>query len=169
MAASGLSTLGITFGYGVEATTGTKPASFNKLTRINAIGEVTIEAENIDSSALEDYLTKYVAGRGTVSDTLTVTVNLTPETQAEWETLISAAATAKASNLNVWFETIVPGLTKTTTGETPTTTQQAFFVVAEPPTKIPQPSLDQNGLLTVEMNCTIKSYEGIADAVAFPV
>ena len=168
MAASGLSTLGITFGYGVEATTGTKPASFNKLTRINAIGEVTIEAENIDSSALEDYLTKYVAGRGTVSDTLTVTVNLTPETQAEWETLISAAATAKASNLNVWFETIVPGLTKTS-GEPAVSTQQAFFVVAEPPTKIPQPSLDQNGLLTVEMNCTIKSYEGIADAVAFPV
>ena len=167
MATSGLSTLGITFGYGIESTSGTKPSTFNKLTRINAIGEVTIEAENIDSSALEDYLTQYVAGRGTVSDTLTITVNLTSDTQAEWETLISAATTAKTSNLNVWFETIVPGLTKTTSGETPTSTQQAFFVVAEPPTKIPQPSLDQNGLLTVEMNCTIKSYEGIADSVAF--
>lgn len=169
MATSGLSTLGITFGYGIEATAGTKPSTFNRLTRINAIGEVTIDAENIDSSALEDYLTQYVAGRGSVSDTFTITVNLTNETQAEWESLMSAAATAKESGLNVWFETLVPGLSKTTTGETPTNTPQAFFVVAEPPTKIPQPSLDQNGLLTVEFNCTVKSYEGIGNAVAFTV
>lgn len=164
MAASGLSTLGITFGYGVEATAGSKPSTFNQLTRINAIGEVTIEAENIDASALEDYLTKYIAGRGSVSDTLTVTVNLTSDTLAEWETLISAANTAKANNLSVWFETIVPGLSKTVSE---TTTPQAFYIVAEPPTKVPQPAMDQNGLLTVEMNCTVKSYEGVSDVVAF--
>ena len=37
MAVAGISSLGITFGYGVETTAGTKPASFKKLTRINTI------------------------------------------------------------------------------------------------------------------------------------
>ena len=36
MAAAGISTLGITFGYGVETTAGEKPTTFKQLTRINA-------------------------------------------------------------------------------------------------------------------------------------
>jgi hypothetical protein len=63
MAAAGLSTLGITFGYGTEATAGTKPTSFKQLTRINSIGGINIEPEQIDASALEDAITRYVKGR----------------------------------------------------------------------------------------------------------
>lgn len=155
MATAGLSTLGITFGYGVEATAGVKPATFTQLTRINSIGEVTIEPEVIDASALEDYLTKNVAGRGTVTDTLAIGVNLTDETKTEWETLIAAYKTAKNSGLKVWFETIIPGIT------------EGIFVVAEPPTDIPQPSLDQNSLLVSTMNLTVNSYEGFDTKVAF--
>ena len=58
MAEAGLSTLGITFGYGTEATAGTKPTSFKQLTRINAIGGINIEPEQIDASALEDAITR---------------------------------------------------------------------------------------------------------------
>lgn len=154
-ATAGLSTLGITFGYGVETTAGTKPATFTQLNRINSIGEVTIDPEVIDASALEDYLTKNVAGRGTVSDTLAIGVNLTEETKTEWETLIAAYTTAKASGLKVWFETIIPGIT------------EAIFVVAEPPTAIPQPSLDQNSLLVSTMNLTVNDYQGFDTKVAF--
>lgn len=57
MAAAGISTLGITFGYGTETTAGTKPTSFKQLTRINAIGGINIEPEQIDASALEDRAT----------------------------------------------------------------------------------------------------------------
>lgn len=42
MAAAGISTLEITFGYGTEATAGTKPTSFKQLTRINALGGITM-------------------------------------------------------------------------------------------------------------------------------
>lgn len=63
MAEAGLSTLGITFGYGTETTAGTKPTSFKQLTRINAIGGINIEPEQIDASALEDAITRYVKGR----------------------------------------------------------------------------------------------------------
>lgn len=36
MALAGVSTLGITFGYGVEETEGTKPTTLKQLTRINS-------------------------------------------------------------------------------------------------------------------------------------
>ena len=52
MGAAGISTLGITFGYGVESTAGTKPSTFTKLNRINAIGGIAISNEQIDASAL---------------------------------------------------------------------------------------------------------------------
>ena len=53
MAAAGVSTLGILFGYSA-GTYDTKPSSFTLLTRINAIGGIALETEQIDASALED-------------------------------------------------------------------------------------------------------------------
>lgn len=89
MASAGVSTLGITFGYGVETTAGTKPTAFTRLTRINAIGGITIENEQIDASAVEDFITRYVRGRGDTGGSFPVTINFTAETVAEWEKLIS--------------------------------------------------------------------------------
>lgn len=154
MALNGISTLGVKFFYGVETTSGQKPSSFTQLTRINSIGGITITSENIDASALEDDVTKYVAGRGDADGTMAVTINLTPDTITEWETLISAYQTAKASNKSVWFETYSPSLGG-----------DAFFVVAEPPLQIPQPETNQNELWTVEMTLTVNDYKGMDTAV----
>lgn len=150
-----VSTLGITFGYGVETTAGTKPAAFTQLHRINAIGGITVTPATIDASALEDYVTKTVAGRGDTGGTWTITVNFTEETADEWSDLISAYQTAKASGLNMWFETIVPGFT------------DGFFVVAQPPEAIPQPEMGQNSLLTVEFPLIIVEPKGMSTKVAF--
>lgn len=154
MALAGVSTLGITFGYGTESTAGTKPATFTELTRINALGGITVENQTIDASALVDTVTKNIAGRGDTGGNFTVTVNLTPETQSEWETLISTYQSLTDSK-QMWFETIVPGFS------------DAFFVVAQPPQAIPQPSMDQNALLTVEFTLTIVDYKGMDSKVAF--
>ena len=145
---AGISTLGITFGYGVEATAGTKPTTFTKLNRI------TIEPEQIDASALEDAVTRYVKGRADTGGTFPITVNLTPETKEEWETLITAYK-GLSGGKRMWFETIVPGF------------EDAFFVVAQPPEQIPQPEFAQNGLLTVDFNLTIEEYKGMDAKVAF--
>lgn len=142
MAAAGISTLGITFGYGVETTAGEKPTAFKQLTRINAIGGINIEPEQIDASALEDYTTKYVKGRADTGGSFAVTVNFTDDTVKEWEALIKAYKALTGGN-QMWFETIIPGIDK------------ALFVIAEPPESIPQPEIGQNELLTVEMNLTI--------------
>ena len=74
MADAGISTLGITFGYGVETTAGEKPTTFKQLTRINAIGGISIEPEQIDASALEDALTKYITGRADTGGSWPVSV-----------------------------------------------------------------------------------------------
>ena len=151
---AGVSTLGITFGYGTEATAGTKPTTFTQLSRINAIGGITIENEQIDASALEDKISRYIQGRGDTGGTFAVTVNFTSETLEEWETLISAYE-ALTDGKRMWFETIIPGFT------------ESFFVVAQPPTAIPAPEIAQNELLTIEMNLTIEEYKGMETSVAF--
>lgn len=154
MGSAGVSTLGITFGYGVETTAGTKPTAFTRLTRINAIGGITIENEQIDASAVEDFITRYVRGRGDTGGSFPVTINFTAETVTEWETLISAYE-ALTDGKRMWYETIIPGFEK------------AFFVVAQPPTAFPQPEIGQNELLTVEMNLTVEEYKGMDTKVDF--
>ena len=154
MAAAGISTLGITFGYGTETTVGTKPTSFKQLTRINALGGINIEPEQIDASALEDEITRYVKGRADTGGSFAVTVNFTSDTVKEWKDLITAYK-ALSDGKRMWFETIIPGVTN------------SFFVIAQPPEEIPQPEIGQNELLTVEMNLTIEEYKGLDTSVEF--
>ena len=154
MAAAGISTLGITFGYGTETTAGTKPTSFKQLTRINALGGINIEPEQIDASALEDEITRYVKGRADTGGSFAVTVNFTSDTVKEWKDLITAYK-ALSDGKRMWFETIIPGVTN------------SFFVIAQPPEEIPQPEIGQNELLTVEMNLTIEEYKGLDTSVEF--
>lgn len=144
---AGVSSLGVTFSYGVETTKGTKPTAFTILSRINQIGDVTVETEAIDASALEDKQTRNIPGRDTVSDTFTITVNKTDETIAEWEKVITDYQ-ALTDGKRMWFQTITPGFTK------------AEFVVAAPPSKLPISGKEQNSLLTMEINLTVDEMIG---------
>lgn len=153
MAIPGISTLKSLTGYGVETTAGTKPTKFKLLTRINASDEITIETESIDASSLEDDVERTIAGRGSTGGTFGVTVNVTNETIQEWETLISEYETAKEGGKAMWYEEYFPALDK------------AFFTKIEPPTIIPKPAREQNGLLTVTMTLTINEYVGPDTAI----
>lgn len=146
---AGLSSLGVSFGYGVETTAGEKPTAFTELNRINGLGGITVESETIDASSLRDHVTRTIAGRGDTGGTFTVTVNVTEDTQAEWAKVISDYKTAQAANKRLWFQTVVPGLSK------------AFFVVAQPPLMLPQPEISQNELLTMEIGLAIEEYKGM--------
>lgn len=132
----GLATLGVELGYAAFSSNTTLPVSVTKLGRINSIGGIEVTPETIDASALDDYITKRVAGRSDISETLTVTVNLTKETYAEWEAI--------AGN-KLWFEVYHPDLTK------------GYFAVCTVPTTVPLPELGQNELLTVEIALTLNS------------
>lgn len=150
---NGINTVGALTGYAIETTPGEKPTTFKMLHRINSSDEISIDTETIDASALEDEIEKSIAGRGSTGGTFGVTVNLTDETLTEWETLISEYQSAKASGKALWYEEYYPAL------------QKAFFTKVEPPTIIPKPAREQNGLLTVTMTMTINEYVGPDEAV----
>lgn len=145
----GISTLGVRLGYAAEATAGTKPANFTWLERCNSIGGITLETEQIDASALEDEISKYVSGRQDSGGTWNVTFNITNDTVSQLETMITAYTTAKTANKNMWFEVWSPSLTK------------GFFVVAQPPLHLPMPEMGQNELQTIELTFTIQEYKGM--------
>ena len=148
---AGLSTLGITFGYAVGSS---KPSSFTQLERIVSIGEMSVEPGTIDVSCLEDYTSKFVAGRGSITDSLPVVVNLTDEVEAQWDAVLTAYA-GRTSGQSMWFEIIVPGKAK------------AAFFKAAPPAKLPIPNMEQNGSFQATINLTVEDLVGWDTKVAF--
>lgn len=144
-----MTTLGVRFAYGVETTAGTKPTTFTQMHRCNAIGGISLETEQIDVSALEDYITQYAAGRQDTGGTWEVTFNMNPDVISEIETLYEKASTAKESGKGVWFEVIFPDLT------------DAFFVVAETGRAIPLPDIAQNEAATIPVTLVITEYKGL--------
>lgn len=155
MALAGVSTLGVTFGYAAEETSGTKPTSFLELTRINSIGGITLETNTIDASALSDLVERSVAGRqGTSGGQWEIVVNATDETIAEWTTLIEEYNTAHEASKSMWFQVNSPSLAK------------AFYIVAEPPQSIPMPEISQNELMTYTITLAVSEYKGMDSKVA---
>lgn len=143
---AGLSTLGIKV-YQAESTDGNKVndgASYSQLTRINSIGEVSVTPETIDASALEDLESRFVAGRSSVTDSLPITINATDETIAEWKAIAG-------KTICVMID--IPDMT------------DAFFVIVQVPATLPMPSLGQNELLTMAINCTVNKFIGLAEKV----
>ena len=149
----GLSTLGVKFGFAAESVAGEKPSSFNWLERCNNIAGISLDTETIDASSLEDYVTRSIAGRQDTGGTWSVTFNLTEDTTAQLEAMISTYETAKQNNLNLWFEVWHPDMTN------------GFFVVAEPPRVLPMPEFGQNELQTIEITLTIVDYKGQSAAI----
>ena len=144
---AGLSTLGVKV-YQALSEDGTKiteASAYSQLTRINSIGELSITPETIDASALEDLTSRFVAGRATSTDSLTITVNATEDTIAEWR---------KIANKRVCIMIDVPDMTT-----------EAFFIVVQVPAVLPLPALEQNALLTMAINCPVNNFIGLDEKV----
>lgn len=151
-----LSTLGVTFGYGVETTVGTKPASFTQLELASSIGGISLDTEQIDVSALEDYITHYVAGRQDTGGTWEVEFIMDPDKSVDQiKTLYASAATAKAAGKGVWFQVMFPSMS------------DAFFVIAECGSEIPLPEIGQNEAATMSISLVISEYKGLLPKVAW--
>lgn len=150
---AGLATLGVKFGYAVETTAGEKPTSFTWLERCNSISGLDLSTEQIDASALEDYVTKYVAGRQDSGGDWTVTFNYTAEVATQLKAMIAAYNTGKASNLKTWYEVWIPNVT------------DAFFLVAQPPQVLSMPEISQNELLTIDVAFAVEDYKGESTAI----
>ncbi|MBO5922810.1 MAG: hypothetical protein J6Q48_10555 [Bacteroidaceae bacterium] len=149
---AGVSSLGVKLGYAVEATKGEKPSAFTWLERCNSIGGITLDTEQIDASALEDEISRYVAGRQDTGGTWEVVFNICDEVVEQLETMISDYS-GLADGKKMWFEVWSPYLA------------EAFYVVAQPPKHIPMPEFSQNELQTVTMTFTVEEYKGMSTAI----
>ena len=136
-----------------DASTVPTGGSFTWLTRVNAIGEISLDTNNIDSSALEDYEDKEIAGRSSTPGNIAITVNVTPDTITEW----AAVFAASAANNGVWLQEW-----------SPQDSSHSFFYFVQTPRKFPKPAAEQNSLRTVEISCAIVNYAGQAASVDTP-
>ena len=154
MAAYGISTLGVRVGW-INGSADTVPTSGSVtwLTRINATGEIALDTNTIDASALEDYVDRSIAGRASTGGTYSITVNVTPDTMTEWAAVFAAS---KANN-GVWIQEWSP--------QNPT---MSDWIFVQTPQQFPKAAKEQNSLLTVEITCAIVNYAGQAAAVDTP-
>ena len=150
-----LTTLGVTVGYGIETVKGQKPATFYQLEECSSIGGIELSTEQIDVSALEDYVTQYAAGRQDTGGDWTLGFQMDPDKSvAQIKALYSASATARQSGLATWFEVVFPDMS------------DAFFVIAECGSAVPMPEIGQNEAATMDISLVISEYKGLDTKVA---
>ena len=151
-----LTTLGVTFGYGIETTAGQKPATWTRLEEASSIGGISLDTEQIDVSALEDYVTHYAAGRQDTGGTWEIEFIMDPQKSvAQIKTLYEASATAKEAGKATWFQVQFPDM------------DDAFFVIAECGREIPMPEVAQNEAATMSISLIIADYKGLDTKVAW--
>ena len=148
----GISTLKMRLGYAVETIAGTPPTAYTWLQRANSIGSIDLSTETIDASAIEDEITRSIAGRQDTGGEWTFSFNLTNETEPVYQKMLDDAAAGLTENKRTWFTVWSPYLEK------------AFFIVAQPGGHIPMPSIDQNALLVAELSLAIDEYKGLLTA-----
>ena len=108
-----LSTLGIKLGYAVEATAGTRPTSgYTQLVGVKSTPSLNPSPDTLETTTLEETEFKtYVDGLKDLGGALEFTFNLTEDLISQWDALMTAYTTAKATSKNTWFVIVIPGLT----------------------------------------------------------
>ena len=140
----GISTLQVALGYAADADTVPTTGTVQLLGRINAIGGVSLPVEQIDASALEDTVSKYIAGRQDPGGEWPITINVTDAQITEWKGI---------KGTKKWFEVIIPGVT------------DGYWCRVEIPNVLPLGDIGQNELLTAEITLTLVEVVGYSTKV----
>lgn len=116
-----LNTAGVTIGYAVEATKGTRPVTgYTNIPDVKEVPEMNPEPETLESTDLSqlEYKT-YIAGLKDLGGALSFLANYTSDLELAWSTLVSLFKTSAASGKAIWFEIKHPVLEKSVyfTGE----------------------------------------------------
>lgn len=104
------SSAGITLKYCVEASSGTRPTSgYTTIPNIKSIPDFNAEPSLLDVTDLSDTVWKRaIPGLKDVGGALAFTANMTASFKTAWNSLVTSAISAKASNLSTWFEVSIP-------------------------------------------------------------
>lgn len=109
-----ISTLGITVGYAVESTAGTRPTSgYTLIAEIRDIPEIGNVPDALDATPLEEtVMRRYIKGLADTGGVITLTANMSDALQTAWSSCVSAAETAYETGKACWFEIKSPKLAK---------------------------------------------------------
>ena len=109
-----ISTAGVTFGYAVESTKGTRPTTgYTIIPDVKEIPEMNPEPETLETTTLaETEFKTYIEGLKDLGGALSFLANYTSELEEAWSELVSAYKTAIESEKATWFEIKHPKLDK---------------------------------------------------------
>lgn len=109
-----ISTAGVTFGYAVEETKGTRPTTgYTIIPEIKEIPEMNPEPETLETTTLaETEFKTYIEGLKDLGGALSFLANYTNDLETVWAELVEAYKTAIAAGKETWFEVKHPKLEK---------------------------------------------------------
>jgi hypothetical protein len=109
-----ISTAGVTLGYAVEATAGTRPVSgYTIIPDIKEIPEMNPEPETLETTTLaETEFKTYIEGLKDLGGALSFLANYTTDLEGVWEELVAAYKAAIEEGKATWFEVKHPKLDK---------------------------------------------------------
>ena len=103
-------TIGVKIGYVVETTKGSRPTSgVTNIPDVKTIPGIDLTPSKLQCTNLIDKYHRYLNGVMDAGDDVNLTCNLTASLKSVWASLVSAAATAWASQKATWFEISIPG------------------------------------------------------------
>ena len=109
-----ISTAGVTVGYAVEKTKGTRPTiGFTTIPDIKEVPEMNPEPETLETTTLAETEYKtYTEGLKDLGGALSFLANYTAELETAWSALVEASKTGSDTGLATWFEIKHPKLDK---------------------------------------------------------
>ena len=109
-----ISTAGVTFGYAIEATKGSRPTSgYTLIPDVKEIPEMNPEPETLESTVLSETEFKtYIEGLKDLGGALSFLANYTTELENVWAELVETYKAAADEDKSVWFEVKHPKLEK---------------------------------------------------------
>lgn len=148
-----LSSAGVSIGYAVEATAGTRPTTgYTNIPSVKSIPDFNPEPSSLETTDLSQTEWKtYIPGLKDVGGALAITCNLTATFKTAWETLVTAADTAKGTNKATWFVVKIPGMTDS-------------FYFAGLPSPLGLKAIDVDSVLEIDAYVTPTAFEGWAAA-----
>ena len=109
--ANEISTAGIKVKYAAEGSSGRPTSGFTTIPNVKVTPEISGEPETLEVTDLSDPTwRRYIPSLKDSGGAIAFTANLTAAFITAWETLVTAYATAKASNKKMYFEIVVPGV-----------------------------------------------------------
>lgn len=139
--------------YAVETTAGTMPTSALRIPDIKSIPNYNAEPENLETTDLSCEETKtFTPGLKDLSGANSFKANLTKLLLSEWDKLMEAYETAKASGLKTWFFVIPKGMDKCVafTGQ---------------PSNIGLPGVETNAVYEVDLYVTVEDEPQWTDTI----